>query len=148
MPELSLQVEISRDNLGLLPLDINDHTNYYVAGDFLTGQLSWNRNQVGSPFLDDQITVYRTLNRVTRALTVEVLGTSIATMNTNMITLVAAFMQDTFHLAVVADTDLNLEYNCEAADYQVGWTGPRLIQRQVSITFNVPCAPIPVVGGY
>lgn len=146
--DLTLQVTISRDGLGLLPLDLNDHANYYVAGDFLTGQLAWNRNQVSSPFLDDQVTTYRTLGKVTRQITIETLGESASELNANLSAVVAAFLQDDFHLAIAMDTDIQLEYGCEASDYQVNWVGSRVIARQLQVQFSVPCSPIPIVGGY
>jgi hypothetical protein len=69
-------------------------------------------------------------------------------LDANLSAVVAAFSQDYFQIAMQADTDLELEYRCEASDYQLTWTGSRLMARQVSVQFSVPCQPVPITGGY
>ncbi len=142
-----MSVVCSRALLGLADLEINDHVSYYVAPAFLGGGVTWNRTSATSPFCDGAVTTYRTRGVVTEQIGVEVLGASAAALNGHLAVLLAAFTQDTFHLAV-AIGDADWEYACEAADYQVAWSGPRLIARQLQVVFGVPRQPVPVAGGF
>ena len=147
MPELGMGAAVSRTALGLADLDINDHLAYYLTPAFLGGTVSWTRQQVTSPFIDGAVTTYRTRGVVSEQVGVEVLGADVAELNTNLAALLAAFTQDAFHLAV-AIGDEDFEYACEAADYQVGWSGPRWLATQLQVVFTVPRQPVPIAGGF
>lgn len=147
MPDLGLSVVVSRDLLGLAGLEINDHLAYYVGPQLLGGQVAWNRQQVTSPFIDGQVTTWRTRQNVTEQLGVEVLGDTPGELNANLAVLLAAFIQDSFHLAVAIGAQ-SFEYACEAADYQVGWTGPRWVACQLQVVFAMPRQPVPVAGAF
>lgn len=147
MPELGLSVVVGRGLLGLADLEINDHVSYYVAPQFLGGQVAWTRQQVTSPFCDGAVTTYRTRGVVSEQLGVEVLGDSPAEVNTGLAVLLAAFVQDSFAIAV-AIGDQTWQYACEAADYQVAWSGPRWLANQLQVLFTVPRQPVPAVGAF
>ena len=147
MSLLGMTVSVTRTQLGLPVLQINDHNAYYISQSFLGGQMSWTRNQVTSPYLDGAVTVNRTRGMVTEQVVVEVLGgPSQALLQANVATLLAAFSQDSYLLTVIIATT-SYEYLCEAADYQIAWTGPRFFAKQAQVTFSMPRQPIPVVGG-
>ena len=147
MPDLGLDVSVSRALLGLADLAINDHLAYYLSPQFLGGQVTWNRQQATSPFVDGAVTTYRTRGMVTEQLGVEVLGDTPGELDGNLAVLLAAFVQDSFHLAVAIGAQ-SWEYLCEAADYQVAWSGPRFIARQLQVLFGVPRQPVPVAGAF
>lgn len=141
---------VTRASLGLPDLDLNDFTHYYVADTFLGGQVTWNRTQVSSPWVDGQITVARTRGTVTETVAVEVLGASPNQVQTNLVNLLEAFLQDTYQLHVTlggGSASATYVYQCEAADYQVSWTGPRMQANQVQVQLSVPRSPVPVTGG-
>ena len=143
---LGMSVTVTRTQLGLSPLAINDHISYYVADTFMGGQVSWTRNQVTSPFVDGAVTVNRTRSMVTEQVVIEVLGGTQALIQANAATLISAFLQDSFLLTITVATT-TYQYLCEASDFQVTWTGPRFFAKQAQVTFSMPRQPIPVIGG-
>lgn len=145
MTDLSLTVLVTRGALGLGDLDINDHVNYYVTPTFLGGQVSWDRVEVTSPFIDGSVTVNRRRSKVQENIGIEVLGDSQADLATNLAALIAAFTQDGFALNIGVGAQA-YQYACEAADYQLTWSGPRSIARQALVAFTVPRQPNPIAG--
>lgn len=146
MPNLSMDVSVTRSLLGLSDLHINDHVNYALAPAFLGATVQWNRNQVSSPFLDGAVTVTRTRQMVTETIAVEVFGANQSTVQLHASQLIDAFLQDNFVLSVVIE-GATQSYQCETADYQVAWTGPRWIQNQLQVSFSVPRQPVALSGG-
>jgi hypothetical protein len=147
MADLSLSVAVTRAQLGLGNLNINDHISYYCAAQFLGGSMTWNRQQISSPYMDGSVTVNRTRGVVMEPVAVEVLGSTDTALQTNMATLLAALSQDTFDL-LVGIGSAQYQYLCEAADVQnAGWSGPRMIAKQAQIVFQVPRQPVPILGG-
>lgn len=142
MPDIGLAVTVSRDLLGLPTLDLNDHVSFYIAPGTLGAPMAWQRQQVGAPWVDGLVTVNRTRGMVSEPVVVEVLGDDTAEMFTNQATLIAAFSQDSFTLAVTVNGVANT-YRCEAADYQIGsWVSGRLASIQGQITFTMPRQPV------
>jgi hypothetical protein len=147
MPDILFSLLITRDSLGLPDLDLNDHLNYYVADQFMGGQVTWNRNQVTSPFIDGAITTYRTKQMVTDTVNIEVLTTTYTGAMTSLRTLVQAFTQDTYNLQIgIGVSTAALQYQCEAADYTMDWTNSRWVAKHLSISFSVPRNPVPILG--
>lgn len=147
MPNISLSVSITRTGLGLVDLEINDHIHSYITPSFMGADSPWNRTAVTSPWLDGDVTVNRTRQKVTEPLQLEVLGGSLAEMDANAQALLEAFDQSDFHLIVDIGGQTHT-YECEAADRTVLWTGPRMVEGQLQITFQVPRQPVPLVGTY
>jgi hypothetical protein len=127
-------------------LDINDHSNYIVAGpEFMGGQISWDRTQVSSPFADGAVTTMRKRGVVTENVAVEVLGDDTTEVQANVKALVQAFMQDSFIMSVSFDSAVST-YQCEASDYKIVTSTPRWAAKQVQVMFSVPRHPIPLTG--
>lgn len=148
MPDASISLVISRDQLGLDDLELNDHVMSYISSqNFLGAAVQYQRNQIQSPFIDGQITTFRSLQSVQDNLTLEVLGGSHKTMINNLNTIVAAFLQDTYNLRIKFGVT-SIQYACEAADYTVDYTSERWIQPQALVTFSFPRQPTPVSGGF
>lgn len=145
--DVALGVTVTRTLLGKPDLDINDHLNYQVAPQFLGAQVSWQRNQQTSPFLDGAITLFRTRSQVTEPIELEVYGDTVADATANAVAAIAAFCQDNFLLTATVATE-TFQYYCEAADYQISWTGPRWVAKQLHLLFSTPRRPLPVVGGF
>ena len=141
-----MSVLVSRTLLGLPALQINDHLNYKVAPQFLGGNVQWNRTKVTSPFLDGEVTTQRTRQNVSEQIAVEIFAGSAAELQANTAALLAAFSQDSFVLTVtIAGTVY--AYQCEAADAQTAWTGPRMMAHQGQVVFGVPRQPLALTGG-
>lgn len=147
MPDISLAVTLSRTLLSLPALNLNDYTNYYFAGQNTPGAVSWVRNQVSSPYVDDDFTVSRRRGKVMESLLVEVLGSTQTALRDNLAALVNAVVQDTFILTV-SFAGVSYAWACESADYQVIWSGPRMVARQVQMALTIPRSPVPSAGAF
>lgn len=147
MVDIALSAKVSRTLLSLPDLELNDHADYYIGASFLGAAQDWNRNQVGSPFLDGQVTTYRTRQMVTEPVQIEVPADNQTELTAKMTALVQAFLQSDYTITVVVGGSV-LQYQCEAADFQVLWTTPRLVEHQGQATFQVPRQPNPLVGGF
>lgn len=147
MPDILFSVVVDRTDLGLADLDLNDHLSYYVSSQGLFGQaVSYQRNQVTSPYLDGGVTISRNKEMVTDSIGIEVLGHSNPDVQSKLQALVAAFTQDTYNLQVAFNTTV-YQWACEAADYTINWDSTRWIAKQLLVNFSFPRQPVAVKGG-
>jgi hypothetical protein len=148
MTNMTLGFTISRTLLGLGTLDLNDHTNFYIAPGTWGSAVSWDRTQVGSKFVDGKVTTHRVMEMVQEPLAVEIRGSTNAAMWVNIRALTVAMKQDTFQITTNWNGDTSV-WNCEASDLQgLVFTGPRIIAKQMQATYQVLRQPVPVSGGY
>lgn len=147
MPDLDLSVTVSRDKLGLAPLEIARGGRYYLATQFLGGSVQWTRQQVTSPFVDGQITTQRTRQNVTESVAVEVKADNHHDLQIYTGELLAAFLQSSYTM-VITMAGAVYTYRCEAADYQVqSWSTPRAVAVQGQAVFTVQRRPVALAGG-
>lgn len=148
MPDIALSVQLSRDALGLNPLEIAFGARYYLAPQFLGGAVQWNRQKISSPFVDGEITTQRSRQNVTENVGVEIRATNASDLQAYTVELIAAFLQDSYTMTVVAD-GATFIYQCETADYQAAsWSTPRMVAFQGQLVFQVPRQPVALAGGY
>lgn len=149
MTDLSISALVSRTQLSLANLDINDHVKYVLAGPLaFSGAVQWNRTQVEAPWVDGQITTERHRVNTTESLGVYVAGTSMADLDANLGTLIEAFSQDRFTFQLVVG-GANHAWDCEAADVsQVLYDTAHAVAKYVTVTFAVPRKPIPLAGAF
>lgn len=157
MPDLNLNVTVSRAALSLGPLHINDGIRYKIGGTFLGGTESWNRVQLTSPYIDGAATVSRTRQMVNEPVEVRVYGRGYTDPTRPWLTadrlpptpqqrsvneqlLIAAFQQDNFTLKVTVNGVL-WAYACEAADLTRTWSGALHAAGQALLTFTMPRQP-------
>lgn len=146
--DLQLSVTVTRDALGLQPLEVANSEDYYCSPQFLGAAVQWNRQQVQSQWLDGAVTTSRRRNMVTEQIGIEVVGDTLDGLQAKMNTLISAFIQDSYQLAVATPGTLRI-YQCEAADYQdASWTTPRQVACQGQIVFSVPRQPVALAGGF
>jgi hypothetical protein len=144
--DVELSVTVSRDLLGLPPLEIATSPDYYLGSQFLGAAVQWDRQQVTSRWMDGSTTVSRHRQMVTEPIAVEITGPDLLEVQRLTNQLIAAFLQNSFVLTVVAAGSTR-RYQCEAADYQnLGWTTPRLAAAQSQVLLQVPRQPVPLVG--
>jgi len=147
VPDLGLSCTVSRTLLSLAPLDCNDGVTYRLTAEsFSSRQMSWQREEASSPFLDGAVTVYRTRQKVTDQVGFEVLGDTPALVQQHVNELKRAFAQSRFTLGLQID-GAAYQFDCEAADYAEAWSGPRWVARQLQVLFSVPNSPVPIAGG-
>lgn len=147
MPDIALSVQLSRDALGLAPLEIADRNPYYLSPQFLGAQVTWNRQKASSPFVDGEVTTQRSRQNVTENIGVEIVASSMLELQAYTEELIEAFLQSRYTMTVITD-GATFGYRCETADYQVLWTTSRLVAKQGQVVFAVPRQPVALVGGY
>lgn len=147
MADIELSAKISRSLLGLQPLELNDHVDYYIGAQFFGGSMNWTRSQIGSPWINGLVTTSRVKGMVTEPCQFEVLGDDNEEINEKMAIISRAFFQSDFTITLQLG-NATLQYQCEAADRTVLWTGPRIITPQGQVTFSVPRQPDPLQGGF
>ena len=141
---LTVAATVTRTDLGMSSLNINDHSNYILGTQILGGAVAWERNQVSSPWVDGDITVSRRRPNVQENIQVNILGTNQATMLTNIKTITEAFSQNSFTLTVTMSGSV-YQYSCEAADYTVEWS-VKMHSNQCMVSFMLPRKPIALAG--
>jgi hypothetical protein len=147
MTDLSVVAHVTRSQLGLANLAINDHTTYVIAGPaIMGGAISWDRKTVNAPWVDGDITVARRRQNVMEQLQVYVTGSDQGAMMTNLRTLRDAFTQDRYTLQITVGSAQNA-WDCEAADYSVLYDTAHAYNRYAVATFQIPRKPVPLVGG-
>lgn len=139
--DLIMSVEVSRDSMGLDPLEINDHLDYaFASPELFGGQQAWERKQTNSPYVDGDFTVTRRRQNVTEDINIEVFGANNSEVTSNARKLINAFSQDSFTVTLCLN-QVYSEYTCEAADYKVIGTGPRWVAKQIQVVLSVPRKP-------
>lgn len=140
----AVNASVTRDLLGLGNLNINDHVNYTLASGIMSGQVSWDRQQASSQWIDGDVTVSRRRGNVTEPITLYVRGGDHGELISNVHTAIEAFSQDAFGLAIVINGEFN-QYQCESADYSVDW-GYVLHSNMTILKFQVLRSPLPIRG--
>lgn len=148
MPDLSVVAKVTRASLGLGDLNINDHVKYALAGpEIMSGQVSWQRTQASSPWVDGEVTVARRRGNVMEPLTVYVAGTSQSNLNSNIKALIDAFVQDRYTLSITVGSQQH-DWDCESADYSVKMNTVYEYSRYVPVTFSIMRRPSPLTGAF
>ena len=148
MTDLSVAAHVTRSQLGLGNLDINDHTTYAIAGPaIMGGGTAWDRKTVNAPWVDGDITVARRRQNVMEQLLVYVAGSDQSTLMSNLRTLRDAFTQDRYTLQITVGSAQNA-WDCEAADYSMLYDTAHAYNKYVVATFQIPRKPVPLVGGF
>lgn len=142
---MDLSVIITRTELALADLELNAYP-YVVSGEGIEpGQTELERHQASSPFVDGQYTVSSKRGQPNMVITLDVRGDTTTEINTNVATLIDAFDQDLFEIAVTIDGQ-TFRWRGERADRGVGWRRERWHAYIVRAAFQFPRHPIPVTG--
>jgi len=111
---MSRQITVSRTELSLPSLDLNDATNgYYVSDEWSQGGYIWQRYEAStSPFAHGETIVAQRLQNVDEIFTIYVFADTTATLNSRLDTLREAFSQYRYTLTIEWD---GVEYIYDAA---------------------------------
>lgn len=146
MSDLDITALVSRDELALADLDINDEVNYRLAQQFRPGGVTWSKEFVESPFVHGRYVVGERKQSTEGSLGVFVTADTHAALHTNVETLVDAFTeQRTYVLRLVVEGQ-DLRWKCERADYEVAFTTAHVNALYVPVAFSFHRHPIPVQG--
>lgn len=147
MSDISLSVTISRSELGLSDLELNDGTTYICTPEIEPGQITWRRERVQSPYVDGEFTVSRAKDDGEMRIIVDVLGATHSAIRTSIDTLIDAFTQSTFTLTI-AIGGTTYAWTGEAADYAMTWDHVRMIGERVAVGFQFPRKSAAAAGPY
>lgn len=136
---------VTRSDLGLAALNINDHTTYRVANEIMGGNVTWDRKTVSSPYVNGDVTIHRRRGNVSERFGIYVYGSNQTNLQNNVKALIDAFSQNSFTLSMTLDS-VEWSYRCEASDYQIEWSNAHLFSNQVRVLFNLIRNPIPILG--
>lgn len=141
---MTLSVVLTRTLLGLGDLEINDHTNYYVAelGDL---SVTWRRLTTSSPYVDGEVTTQRSRQNTTRQIVVEVLGADWGDAQANARALMDALGQDEFEMTITQNTEVTT-FLCEASDFTWRQTKERWHANRGQVAFSLLAKPVPIAG--
>lgn len=143
----TLDATVTRTELGLGVLHLNDHVNYILDDEILGGSTSWQRQTTKSPYVDGEFTVNRVLGDVEERISLDVLSDNHIGLQANIVQLVKAFSQARYTLTMYVD-DSVWAYDCEAADYTVGWEKTRRMVHRSTVQLLVRRSPKLLTGGY
>jgi hypothetical protein len=147
--DLSVVAKVSRTLQGSPDLNINDHANYVIAGpSIFQGQVNWQRQQSGAPWVDGEVTWERHRSNSTEPLTIYVKGSSMLDLETKIGDLHAAFFQDRYTLQITVN-DVQHSWDCECADVtSVQYDTVHAHAMYVAVTYSIPRKPVPLAGTF
>ena len=99
---MARQITVSRTELGLPPLNLNDATNgYYVSDEWKPGGVLWERHESAtSPFAHGSTIIAQRKTNVEEIFTVYILASNQTEYNTRVNALRAAFAQFRYTVAI------------------------------------------------
>jgi hypothetical protein len=141
----SITCTLTRVNLGLADLNINDHLNFGIGAPILGATTSWRRQTVQSPYVESQWTVSAVRDLVQDQFAVNVFGADQVALQNNIKTLVAAISQSYYNLSLSLDAAVTT-YACQASDYTIDWSKERLFARNVLVKIMLRRSPVAING--
>lgn len=121
-------------------LDINDHLNFIIATGFMGGQVSWDRKQISSPYMDGEHTISVHARNVEETVQIHVYGDNHPSLVSNARTLVEAFTQPRYDVVIDINGAVSI-YHCETANYSIEWSTAKFASNMTTVTFVVPRKP-------
>lgn len=150
-------ITVTRSELSLSTLDINDEATYYCLFEgFASGGGQWERHMVDSPYTDGEYEVGKRLRNSEVAMGLAVKGSTQAALDAAVAALVdvdtGAFVAQYSYDVTVTIAGYARTWRCYAADWQVDWKGnwidgiTDLGPYYAPIALAIPRRPIPVAG--
>lgn len=146
MAELTLTALVTRTELSLAALDIDDGTNFILGKGLDAGTVSWRKEVVTSPFYAGRVPVHEVKDSVEMTLVVYILGATHATLMTNLQTLLNAFTEQSTYEVQLTIEGQSYHWTCERADYQVGFATETLNARYIPVSLSFHRHPEPAAG--
>lgn len=153
MADLDVSVLLTRPELSLTPLELNDEENYTIIRNGIgLGSVVRKRLTSDSPWVEGRTLIHQVKEQVTVPLAVRVHGSSNNDLAVKVSNLLRALDQFSYRITVTIGGVVWGQYDCEAADYSVGDSGVfqdlhyRSLIQEVSA--EIPRMPTPVSGVY
>jgi len=148
MSELSIATTISRQDLGLEDLDINDGVAYRVGRNLEVNAVSWRREAATSPFVHGRIPVIEVKDAMESSIDIYVLGEDHAELDQRLKTLLDAFTEQYSYTLRLSVDGYSHAWSCERADYSVGFATEFLAALTVPVRLTFHRHPNPLEGAF
>lgn len=146
MSDLNIQAWVSRTELSLSNLDINDGDKYVLGRGMNPGAVSWRKQTVESPFYPGRYVVHEVKDAVEISIPVYVQANNYSNLNVHLETLLEAFTnQSSFLFTLVIDGYTN-SWTCERADYEIGFAAETVLALRLPVQFKTMRVPTPASG--
>lgn len=146
MSDITASILVTRTELGLPDLDLNDGENYVFGRQIEVGAMAWRKEAVTSPFVDGRVPVHEVKDSVESRVLIYCKGSDYATLQSNIAALITAFTEQySYELSITAQ-GIETRWTCERADYKTGYMTETLLARHVPVQFSFHRKPTPTVG--
>ena len=145
MGDIALSATVTRSALGLSVLNINDHKDYIISTTMLGGSVTWQKQQVSSPYVDGDITITRRRPTIVEPIEIYVYGNNGTDLTNNVAKLIEAFTQDEFLMSIKINNS-DRQYKCECSDYTIEYANTKYATNMTLVKFSTPRSPIATVG--
>jgi len=146
MSDLDVTAFVTRDELELGLLDINDGDNFILGKGFQVGKLVWRKDTVTSPYVHGRFPVREVMDAVESTLVVYAKGESHAVLTENIGILIAPFVEQSEYELRINVEGQAYHWLCERADYEVAFATETLNALLVPVQFTIYRSPIAVAG--
>lgn len=149
MADLTISGSVTRTELSLPDLTLNTDTYKIMRDGWGPGVVSMRRQKVSSPYVHGDFATSLVKEQVEVPLGIRVTGSGYTDCWNKVGTLLRAFEQFKYTLAIVIE-GTTFTYECEAADYSVGDGGMfqnfHFMAYKQEVKFLIPRRPNPTTG--
>lgn len=136
---LTVAATISRAELGLGNLQLNQ-APYTITPEISPGQVEFRRATVESPYVEGTFSTHVVKGQGQGQVVIDVRESTHAAAQTAIQTLIDAFTQSTF-VFTLSLNGTSYAWDCETADYSVGFAHERLHAIVIPVAFSFPRFP-------
>lgn len=144
--ELSIIASVTRAELFLADLDLNDGVKFTLGQNVNVGSVTWRKETAQSPFVQGRVPVHEVKDASESTIVVYVLGATHAALNANLKELLDAFTEQYSYILRINVEGSDNQWECERADYEVAFATETLSARFVPVTLSFHRKPTPAVG--
>jgi hypothetical protein len=149
MPILAINLQITRTELGLGNLELEDPANGYQVVSFGPGATSWRRDTVNSPYVHGSTLINAVMDLQIAPLVVRVKGVTATQKESRLGVLIDALSQFLYGIGSIID-GVSYVWICQPADYSIGDGGEfnKFHEKNLmtEVVFMIPRNPVPYQG--
>lgn len=146
MSDLDVTAFVTRGELELGLLNINDGDNFILGKGLQVGKLVWRKDTVTSPYVHGRFPVREVMDAIETTLVVYAKGESHAVLTENIGVLIAPFTEQSEYELRINVEGQAYHWRCERADYEVAFATETLNALMVPVQFTIYRSPIAVAG--
>jgi hypothetical protein len=149
MADLAVDGSVTRTELALADLDLQQSGVYEILPGTGPGAMVWRREVARSPMVHGEVLVGAVKDVEIAQLRIRVTGTTASQLWSRVGDLTAAFEQFQYDLSLVIG-GVTFTWVCQCADWTSGDGGEfqkfHLMSHQTDVTFQIPRHPVPTAG--